>query len=131
MALERRISTGSRSPSWARMSAIRSIVALNQIASPAVARAMISLRPCSEARPSRTKTFACGGFCFLFGSHWISLIDGRLEQGLQPAPGHRAESWCELSVDRAGLGHREMASGVGDATGLVGRHLTCLGCHPD
>ena len=43
MALERRISTGSRSPSWARMSAIRSMVALNQIASPAVARAMISL----------------------------------------------------------------------------------------
>jgi hypothetical protein len=54
MALERRTSTVSVSPWLARMSAIRSMVALNQMASPAVARAMISFNPCSELRPSRT-----------------------------------------------------------------------------
>jgi hypothetical protein len=37
-----------------RMSALRSMVALNQMASPAVARAMIIFSPCSLDRPSRT-----------------------------------------------------------------------------
>ena len=49
MALERRTSTVSVSPCRARISAIRSTVALNQIASPAAARAMISFKPCSDA----------------------------------------------------------------------------------
>ena len=77
------------------------------------------------------ETFLCGSFGVLFGAIGVSLDDCGLEQGLQPAPRHRAQGWCEVSIHRGGLSAREMASGVGDATGLVGRHLPCLGCHPD
>jgi hypothetical protein len=54
MALERRVSTVSLSPWLARMAASRSMMAWKHNASPAVARAMINFKPCSEVMPSRT-----------------------------------------------------------------------------
>ena len=64
---------------------MRSMVALNQMASPAVARVMIIFKPCSELRPSRTNR--SGGP--LVGARGVGLLDGGLEQAVQPVPRHR------------------------------------------
>jgi hypothetical protein len=63
------------------MSAIRSMVALNQIASPAAARAMITFKPCSEVRPSRTnRSWAARAACCSAptGSAWMMAASSRV-----------------------------------------------------
>ena len=58
MALERRTSAESRSPCSRRMSAIRLMVAMNQMTSPALALAINSFNPDCPVRPARTNRSA-------------------------------------------------------------------------
>ena len=106
MALERRTSIGSVSPCRARMSAIRSTVALSQMASPAVARAMISFKPCRILRPSRTNRSRAAAAACCSAPTGSASIDGRLQQCLHPAPRHRTERGSNPGVDRCGLFER-------------------------
>ena len=89
MALERRTSTVSGSPWAARMSAIRPTMALNQIMSPALARAINVFSPYSVLRPVdtyRSAAFIAYSWSAPFGS---ACVDGGVQQVLEPAPRQR------------------------------------------
>jgi hypothetical protein len=51
---------------------------------------MISFKPCSEVRPSRTKPLLRSRRGLLVGADRVGFDDRRLQQDLQPAPRHRA-----------------------------------------
>ena len=65
------------------------MVALNQMASPAVARAMISFKPVLGGAAEPHEPFLGGGGGLLFGADRVGFDDGGLQQGLQPTPRHR------------------------------------------
>jgi hypothetical protein len=59
----------------------------------------------------------------LFDTVGVGLIDGGLEQGLQPAERHCTQRWCDPGIHDTGLLGGEVAGGGGDVAGLIGRQL--------
>ncbi len=74
--------------------------------------------------------FPGSGGGLLFGAFGVGLVDGGLQQGLQPAPRHRPQRCCNLLVHQGCLFEAEVAGGFGDRTGLVGRRLPGLRGRP-
>jgi hypothetical protein len=57
----------------------------------------------------------------VFGGDRVGLIDGGLQQGVQPVPRECPECGCEACIDEPGLVFGEVSGGGGDVAALVGR----------
>ena len=67
----------------------------------------------------------------MFGGDRVGLIDGGLQQGVQPVPRECPECGCEACIDEPGLVFGEVSGGGGDVAALVGRRLPGDGGRPD
>src|SRR5215212_9005772 len=112
MALERRTSAESKSPRSRKISASRFTVAMNQITSPALARAINSLSPdCSVLRErtnrSASQILACSSAAFRVG-----LDDLGRQQQLAPIPRQSDDRLSHRSIDLLRCVDTEMTGGL-------------------
>ena len=67
----------------------------------------------------------------MLGADRVGLIDGGLEQGVQPVPGECTWCGCEACIDEPGLVLGELSGGGGDVAGLAARRLPGDGGRPN